>query len=317
MSVQITTINAEGQPVTTEVGTPGKSEGENRESAAAGDKPEKTENPEDSESSEDAGGEDESQDASESDDDGNESDDDKKPDDKKKRRNGFKRRVDKLNQRLSDQARETEFWKQKALEKESPRGQSNERVETTEKSNGKPKSDDFDSHEEFVEALAEWKLEQKLADRDAKSRASQVQTEYQKALSTHHARTAEFAKTKPDYEEVISDLGDFRVSAAVEHEIISSENGPELLYELAKDPEEFERICSLPAQAAARAIGRLEERIKSSSQKKETKIASSAPAPLSPVGSRSNSGVKKSIRDADLSFAEYEKLRMGKARASA
>jgi hypothetical protein len=57
------------------------------------------------------------------------------------------------------------------------------------------------------------------------------------------------------------------------------------MYELAKNPEEFERINKLGALTAAREIGKIEAKLPDLSSDKETKkITTKAPAPLKPVG---------------------------------
>lgn len=317
MSIEITTINAEGQLVTTQNVSPTEKSVDGQKPAAAqAETKEASGASESDEENLDTEGENVDGDEDESPEEGDGGSRD--PEARPKGKNGFKKRIDRFKRQLSDKDRELEYLRRENENLRSSGKETQPREQALKpESSGKPKVADFETHEEYLEALSEWRVKQEFSERDAKTKATQVQSDYQKSLDAHRARTAEFAKTKPDFEDVISDLADFKVSAAVEHEIINSENGPELLYELAKDPDEFERICSLPAQAAARAIGRLEERLKSSSQKQETKIATTAPSPITTVGSRTGSGVKKDIYDADLSFADYEKLRMGKARAGA
>jgi hypothetical protein len=74
-----------------------------------------------------------------------------------KAKGGFQRRIDKLTREKADAARETEYWRQQAL-RTSP-------VETkveTQKVEAKPKEDDFQTHSEYVEALTDYKVNEKV-----------------------------------------------------------------------------------------------------------------------------------------------------------
>lgn len=224
---------------------------------------------------------------------------------KPKKRGGFKRRIDKLNSRLSAVEQEREYWREQALGKK----QTPEPTKPQPK-DGRPNSDNFERHEDYIEALAEWKTEAKLAERDKVAKEEKLKQEYQKSLDDHLARVKKFTKTHNDFEDVISDVDDIPMSLAVRDIILDSDNGPELMYELAKDREEFERICSLPAFTAARELGKFEVRLQKSAESKgKLKTKTKAPPPITPVKSKSTGLSNKSIYDKDLSQREYEKLR--------
>ena len=99
---------------------------------------------------------------------------------------------------------------------------------------------------------------------------------------------------------------------------ITSEHGPALMYELAKNTKELERISKLSPIQAALEIGKLEAKITSSSKSAAPSVekkATKAPAPIDPVGGKGGS-VKKSLSDPNLSQAEYEKLRREQMKAA-
>jgi hypothetical protein len=233
--------------------------------------------------------------------------------DKPKKRGGFQRRIDKLNARVSERERELEYWKQLALKEKQGAGESKtEKVETQSvATEGKPIPDQFETHQEYVEALTEWKTEQKLKEREQRLEKSKLEAEQEKVFKSHSERVKSFAEKTEDFAEVLSDVDDIPVSPTVQQIIITSENGPELMYELAKNREEYARICQLSPLAAAREMGRLESKlIKSSEESKvETKKLTSAPKPLQPVGKSSSASISKSIDDPGLSFSEYVRIR--------
>lgn len=232
---------------------------------------------------------------------------DEAKDEKPKKKGGFQRRIDKLNAAKAEAQREAEYWRKLALDKgaEAPK----EKPETPAAKDGKPSADDFETHAEYVEALTDWKVEQKAKALEEKQRKAALETEQQKLQSAHLTRVKSFAEKTADFEEVIADVEDIPVSAAVQEIIVTSENGPELMYELAKNRAEFERISKLPPLAAAREIGRIETRIAAkASEKPEPKKLTKAPPPPKPVGG-SKASTAKSIYDPDISFEEYERRR--------
>ena len=179
---------------------------------------------------------------------------------------------------------------------------------------GKPSPDQFDTHADYVEALTDWKLEQRELKKQAEAKAQEMKSSYEKTRSSYMDKLNEFKKAQPDFDEVINDFieerGNLMLSPAVEESILESDIGPAVFYELVKNPELLERINGLGVVAASKEIGKIEKRLEmaSESSKEEKQLKSKAPPPISPVSSKSGS-VKRSIFDKDLPFAEYEKLR--------
>lgn len=237
---------------------------------------------------------------------------------KPKKKSGFQRRIDKLNASKAEAQREAEYWKKLALEAKGAVEPKKEVVESKVEMSGEPDPDSFDSHVEYVKALTDWKIEQKEKAAKASEQKSKVLQEQDKALKAHFDREKSFAESTADYKDVITDLMESnpKISAAFEQSIIESDLGPALMYELAKNPAEFERINKLPPLALAREIGKIEFRLQQTSEaKKETKKITKAPEPISPVGSKGASA-KTTIFDDGISQAEYERLRAKSRSAS-
>lgn len=236
-----------------------------------------------------------------------------KPDDAaqaKPKKNGFQRRVDKLNGRVTAAQQEAEFWKQQALKGASESKPS--AVETKPATaEGKPNPDKFDTHAEYVEALTDWKTDQKFNEREQKAEKARLEAKHGEVVQSYSQRAKAFGEKNPDFAEVLSDVDDIQISPALREIIISSENGPQLAYELAKNREEYARVCKLPPLAAAREMGKLESRLTPASEKNETKKITNASKPLEPVGGGGKGAVKKSIEEiaSTGSQAEYEAAR--------
>jgi hypothetical protein len=231
-------------------------------------------------------------------------------DDKPKKKGGFQKRIDKLNARVTEKERELEYWKQEALKK--PNANPAQKVEANLKStDGKPEPAKFDSHSDYVEALTDWKIDQKAKDRETKQAQDKVKSEHENVLKTYQDRVKAFSEKTKDFNDVLAEADDIQVSPTVQQLIVESEHGPEILYELAKNREEVERLNKLSPLSAAREMGKIESRFSSNSSDKkvETKKITNAPKPLETVGGGGKGSTPKSIFDSNLSQSDYEAIR--------
>lgn len=226
---------------------------------------------------------------------------------------GSKRKIKKLVSKLTEREREIEYLKSERNEYLKNKKTEPEKPAAPEvKSEGRPKAEDFEKHEDFVEALTDWKLDKKLLDRDAKTKESTLKTEQQKQIDSHWTKVNEFKKSHDDFDELLEDVNDVQISITVQQSILESDQGAELMYQLAKHKDEYKRICALPAIAAARELGKFEAKFLTSSEEpleepKEPKTTK-APTPITPVKTIS-SGTAKKLSDPSLTQSEYEQIR--------
>ena len=235
-----------------------------------------------------------------------------------KKKSGSQRnreKIEKLRAAKTRAEQESEFWKQQALKSAGePKPDPKVEPKPAAASEGKPRPEKFDTHAEYVEALTDWKTDQKLNEREQKAEKTRLESEQAKLGQSHADRITSFKASHDDFDEMMDNLADVPRTPALEHVIKSSENGPELLYELAKKPEEAKRIAMLPYGAMLREIGKFEAGIaaKSASEPKpETKRVSSAPKPIAPVGGGGKaSAPPKTLEEAaNHSFAEFKRIR--------
>lgn len=235
--------------------------------------------------------------------------DDKKEEVKPKKKGGFQKRIDRFKKQLTAKEQELEYWKNQAMVKkeEKPQVQEESKADDLQK----PKAEAFETNAEYLEALADWKADQKLKAFEEKQSKERMKSDYQKQQLTvaekYQEREKEFAKTVEDYEDVLEEVSDFKPSIGLQECLLTSELGPQLAYNLAKNREELERINALSPLAQAREIGKLEAKL--AKPEKEIKKQTKAPPPINPIGSKSSASVKKDINDPNLSQAEYEALR--------
>lgn len=202
-------------------------------------------------------------------------------------------------------------------------GQSGTKSETSTKSETpkaaeKPKPEDFQTWDDYNEALTDWKVDQKLAKRDEDSRTAEKTENFKKSQKTKAERYEQgVAEVKEmdgyeDFDEVIEDY-DGPLTIGMQQALLDSEIGPQVAYYLAKNPKEAEKLSKMSLIELNKAIGRIEAKIEKSSNddpgegdedegkaKKAAKTTKSPP-PISPVKASA-----KSKKDPDdQSYEEY------------
>lgn len=243
--------------------------------------------------------------------DGDDKDADKDSQDKPpKKKGGYQKRIERFQRKLIERELEIERLKREALERQDPAKakKADTPVVETQFTRPKPKPSDFDTNEEYVDGLTDWKIEQSNAKNEADRRAAELKSQVQESQRTFMEKLGTFRKTATDWDEVISDVSDLLIPAAVTAAV--EESGPELMYALAKDRDTLERMTKLSTAAALRELGAFEAKL---SQAKAAAVVpqkvSKAPTPLSTVKPNGGSARKKTIYDENLSLREYEELR--------
>jgi hypothetical protein len=152
-----------------------------------------------------------------------------------------------------------------------------------------PKVEDFQNYADYEDARAAFNTQQAV---NAALRESRKQENETRQRETRQEMVEEFmegvSKIKeriPDYDAVMAT--DVKIRDDISDLILSSEKGPHLAYELAKNNgAKLREIQSLSSVEAARAIGRIEARLSLPQPKKQTQ----APTPIKPpVGGASPS----------------------------
>lgn len=218
----------------------------------------------------------------------------------KPKKAGLQKRFGELTRQREEAKREAEYWREQAM-----KGQPKADTEQKATDKPKPKAADYESYEAFMEDLADWKADQKLAERERQreqeTQQERATREFNELRSTFAERIEQAAEKYEDFEEVAFSE-DVPVSEAMATAIMQSELGPDLLYHLGQNPKEAARIAKLPPIAAVRELGKLEAKL----SEPPTKRASKAPEPIKPVGGRAE--VEKDPSDmTDKEFAEWRR----------
>lgn len=204
--------------------------------------------------------------------------------DQPKKRGGVQKRLDELTANWREEQRRAqrlETLLESALAQKAPEQPKEEpKPIATE-----PKAEDFDTYDQYVTALADHRAEQKVAEALARIEQDREKAEAarqkQEIERTFQQRVDAFRSTAPDFDEVAFNPS-LPVTDVMADAINSSENGPQVLYWLGKNPAEAERIASLNNPiAVGREIGRVEVKLTLPEPRNKT----SAPPPISPMDS--------------------------------
>jgi hypothetical protein len=229
-------------------------------------------------------------------DDGSKPQEDQDRNEKGQYKPGAQKRIDELTFRRHQAEREAAHWKQVA-ESRAPAAA--------------PKPGDFATDAEYTEALLEHRIDSRVNDGLAKTATAQADKFNQEANTAageaYNQRVAETIARIPDFVEIVS-KADIAISPALQEALRDSEKGPELVYHLAKNPGEAERLNAMNVRQMDREIGRLETTIGAKSAAPSAPAARTTNAPP-PVKPGSPASAPANTDPAKMTQAEYESWR--------
>ena len=151
----------------------------------------------------------------------------------------------------------------------------------------KPTADQFTDYGDYIEALTDWKTDQKFAAAEQK----RADTEHQRALvaeqqriTTSWTQRVTAAKAKyPDFEDVAL-LADTPIpqGSLIDAWILEHKVGADVLYHLQKHPDELDTLMAQPLFEQAEALALLSQRFNGSPSRSVAAPTGSVPAPPSP-----------------------------------
>lgn len=230
--------------------------------------------------------------------------DDAGAEDKPKKSGRFQKRIDRLTKRASEAER-------RAAEAEARLRELEGKGDSYTDSDDEPDPGDYESYSDYLDALADWKSEQKGKTADDKSgekgkgkkqyQEPESDPEFDDAIAEVTEAFNETRSKYKDFNEVISQH-DLTITKDMVKALAETDDPGEVAYYLGKHKDVANRIADLPPLAQAKEIGKLEARL----QQKPGKKLPSAPDPINPV--KGGDSKRKTAYEAD-SFREFEQLR--------
>ncbi len=212
---------------------------------------------------------------------------------------GVQKRIDRLTQEKYRLRAELDFLRSQQPQQAQPAQQAQQTSQA-------PKLEQYNSIEEYLDALADHKASQKFdhlaKEREAKESQTRQQQEVAKLHESYTKQTEQARQAYGDFDDVVQDP-DLPISQAMAEAIMRSTNGADVAYYLGKNPDQAARIASLDPFSAAVEIGRIAATV----VRPQPRKTSNAPPPIQPVGARATP-----VTDPDkMSADEWMKWRNG------
>ena len=193
---------------------------------------------------------------------------------------------------------------------ELERDQFKQRLELLERGNGQPPAaapavaptrpkpvedqvgTQYATYGDYVEDLADWKVEQREQARTHAENGSRAEQAHRDALTAYET-TVKAARTRhADFDEVVTRPLPAPLTPTIENALLASEVGGDMAYHLTTHPEEYLRIRALPPGRALMALGALETQVRTAATPASPAPIQTAPPapPMAPVGGSASAG---------------------------
>lgn len=213
-------------------------------------------------------------------------------------RKPVQRRLDEITRGRHEAERAAAYWQGVATARQPGASQTSAPA-------AKPTPDQFADYAQYVEAITDWKAEQKVAEalarRDETEQRNRAQAAEQARVQTWAERQQAARAELPDFDDVI-EASNAPMSGAMREVILESELGPRIAYHLAQHPQDAARIARLPPLAAAREMGRIEAALAKPAEKPALRTVSNAPPPITPVRGAGGQFVKAAENMSDAEW---------------
>jgi hypothetical protein len=199
------------------------------------------------------------------------------------------KRIGKLTKKMRTAERERDFEKDENTElKKKLEGMSAEIDKMSSKifEADKPQKEDFEEEDEFIEALTDWKIDSKLkvSQKETEKIDKEVPKEDLKETYQGLDDAVESGREKyKNFDEIVFNE-DLVISPEVTQIALDTDTPEDIIYFLASDPKESERISKLDPVRAAKEIGKIEVKLEVEKETpKSRKKLSNAPNPIHSV----------------------------------
>lgn len=180
-----------------------------------------------------------------------------------------------------------------------------------EQEQGPPKLDAYNSYEEWVEAVADYRAEKRFTELQRQSEERAAQESERKAAESRRAAYEKAVATiedrYPDYHDVTAEMPTTRAMAEF---ILGHDKGPDIAYYLGKNPDEAMRIATLDPVRQGFELAKLEAKLVTPGS--QVKTATTAPEPINPVRPRERAPAADPSK---MTMAEYANWRKQQMRA--
>lgn len=154
--------------------------------------------------------------------------------------------------------------------------------------NPRPLRANFNSNEEYEDALLAWGTKKVLSERAMEDAASQQRAQLEQNWNDYRDRVENFRDAHEDWDDVVNQ--DLPMHVETQLAIMEQENGPDVIYYLGKHPRFAQELAEMSPLSAVMEVGRLSTRLKTGAPdtseangRDKQKPRSRVPAPVRPV----------------------------------
>lgn len=170
----------------------------------------------------------------------------------------LQKRVNKVTANWRQTEREKEYWREQAM-KAAPAAVP-EPVKAPEASKFPTLADYEYDESKYAQAVSEYTRAEARREAENVLKSERDRQEAERRTQTWKQKADEFAKSKPDFYELINDPT-LPITAEMAQAVQESEIGPELADHLARNREVAEQVARLSGSQLALALGRIEGRL--------------------------------------------------------
>lgn len=214
---------------------------------------------------------------------------------------GVGKRINELTREKYEAIRRAEAAERRAQELEQGRARDNKPASEQKPVEGKPTLADFGFDQEaYLDALADWRVNQRLSERDSQEQVRQKQVQQQQRQQQFHDRLSKFETDNPGKWEAAT-KAPINFTEPMLEVIANSEVGPQIAVYLAENLDRADDISRMTPYAAAAALGRIEasmSAVKPATPPAPPKTVTKAPPPPSTV--QGSSVVRKDLASMDV-----------------
>ncbi|MGX9958530.1 hypothetical protein ACW0US_07090 [Xanthomonas euvesicatoria] len=227
---------------------------------------------------------------------------------------GVGKRIDELTREKYEALRRAEAAERRAQELEQQR-QPQAASKDPAQSDSRPTLEQFNYDQDaYLEALTDWRVNQKLSERDSQQQAQQKQRQEQERQREFQARLASFEAENPGKWGAAA-KAPINFTEPMLEVIASSEVGPHIAVYLSENLDRADEISRMTPYAQAAALGRIEAAmsapVTAPVRQPTPKTVTKAPPPVTTLSG--SPAVVKSLDD--MSMAEYDAQRRKERKA--
>jgi hypothetical protein len=226
-----------------------------------------------------------------------------------KKLGGFQRKIAAL-ERDKDYAFRRMIALEDQLRRTAPPQQQQQPQQQQRPANVEPQQSEFSDYDAYQNALIEYRVGQRFEQAQRQAQQQAQERAQQEQYQGWQQNVGRFRNEAPDFDEVLGAVDHIEIPPFLQQALIEDEMGPKLAYELAKNPEAFEKVLQNRSQfGALKALGEFKAGLNGAAKAPppQRRPVSQAPEPIRPVSKGANGTVTRPLDE--MAYQDYKRAR--------